>query len=591
MKTAEQILDLLDRRRDKRGTVLGQMERIKQAYNGDLVYPLPELDADEKQMVANLVQSGIDQTAMRIASTTPNLFYPPSRSGKAAADRARKKRDVNLGWWERNRYNLKSRRRARWLLGYATAPVYVGPGGDREPLWRLVNPLSCFPAPSLDPDDLVPPDCISVYTRSRAWLTRAYPEAMARLRKGAEIVYEVIEYVDSEETVWVVRGAKPDPNAAPHSDGSSAVETLVRTPNKANRPLVVVPGRITLDRPMGQYDGAIGMMHTKSMMMALAVIAQKRAIFPESWVYTQQGSPNIVQDSEPMSGQVGIIENGQITYVKPEASMFTTNMLDRLEYEMRQDSATPSQYGGNNPTNVRTGRAGAQLLEAVIDFPIQEAQEVLEASAEEENRIAIAVAKAYQHQPVSMYVKGRGEVTYLPRDTFDTDVHEVHYPLPGADARGMEIAVGQKIGMGTMSKQTAMEIDPSVRDVESELDRIRSEKVDDAFMASIQTLAQNPEGPWQPEDFARFTELVRSDRKEPYEAAQTVITEVKERQLAQAQAQAAEVEQMPGLAQPGQPGAPVPAIGEPEPALGNLSRALANLRLPQMRVPGEQAVA
>jgi hypothetical protein len=356
---------------------------------------------------------------------------------------------------------------------------------------------------------------------------------------------------------------------------------------------VIVPGRVTLDRPLGQYDGAIGLMHTKSMLMALAVIAQKRAIFPEEWVVsgTNSGQPEIIQEAEPMSGQVGIIQNGSVQFVRPETSVFTSQVLDRLEYEMRGDAFIPSQYSGYNPTNVRTGRAGAQLLEAVIDFPIQEAQEILAIAAEEENKAAIAVAKAYQSgKPVSMYVKGRGEITYIPRETFDSDVHEVHFPMPGADARGMEIAIGQKIGMGILSKRTAMELDPSIRDPESELDRITVEKVNDAWDAQIQTLASNPDGPWQPEDFARYTELIVSDKKERYEAAQIVIQEVKERQLAQQQAAVSEVEQMPGLAQPGAPGAPVPSIGPPPESMSNLSRALAQLRVPAMRLRGEQAV-
>src|SRR6185436_12301643 len=253
-------------------------------------------------------------------------------------------------------------------------------------------------------------------------------------------------------------------------------------------------------------------------------------------------------------------------------------------------------FGGSSTSNIRTGRRGGQVLEAAIDFPIQEAQEILAASKEEENKIAIAIARKYGSAPVSMYVKGRGEVTYDPKTDFESDVHEVRYAYAGADANALNIAVGQKIGIGTLSKETAMGFDAMIPDVESEMDRIRAERVSAAFDTSIETLAANPDAPWQPEDFARYTELVLTDKMENYKAAQTVSEEIKKRQLAQQQGNAAPEEMMPGLSQPGAPGAPMPTIGEPEPSLGNLTRRLAQLRLGQMqgaseRLPLTQGVA
>src|SRR6185436_15788563 len=179
---------------------------------------------------------------------------------------------------------------------------------------------------------------------------------------------------------------------------------------------------------------------------------------------------------------------------------------------------------------------------------------------------------------------------------FESDVHEVRYAYAGADANALNIAVGQKIGIGTLSKETAMGFDAMIPDVESEMDRITVERVKAAYLASIETLAQNPEGPWGPDQFQRFTELIVTDKAEPFAAAKIVIEEMKQAQLAQQQGQAQPEEMMPGITPPGQPGAPMPTIGEPEPSLGNLTRRLAQLRLGQMqgaseRLPSTQGVA
>src|SRR5689334_16076089 len=101
MLSAEAIYDLYRERRKARGPMIARMEEIRNAYNGDLAIPMAELSTYEKTAVPNLVAQGIDQTATRIASTAPNIYYPPMRVGiKKEEDAARKRRAANLGWWE-----------------------------------------------------------------------------------------------------------------------------------------------------------------------------------------------------------------------------------------------------------------------------------------------------------------------------------------------------------------------------------------------------------------------------------------------------------------------------------------------------------
>ena len=64
-------------RQANRSGSVNKMQAIRDNYNGDVIIPMPEMDKAEKPAVANLIKTGLDQTAMRIASTMPSLYYPP----------------------------------------------------------------------------------------------------------------------------------------------------------------------------------------------------------------------------------------------------------------------------------------------------------------------------------------------------------------------------------------------------------------------------------------------------------------------------------------------------------------------------------
>ena len=213
----ETIAAILAERQAKQGPIIESMRQLRDAYNGDLVIPLPELDRKEKSAVANLITTGLDQTAMRIASTMPSVYYPALEEGNNASEkRARTRKRATMAWWEANKMPLKMRRRARWLIGYASSPVIIRPdtkwGAAR---WDIRDPLNTFPSVGEDPDQITPSDCIFTYSRSRAWLQERYPEALANLKsvnpKPTDII-GIVEYTDAEVTVLMATSsAKQNP--------------------------------------------------------------------------------------------------------------------------------------------------------------------------------------------------------------------------------------------------------------------------------------------------------------------------------------------------------------------------------------------
>ena len=158
----ESIITMLIERKTAYGPVLNQMMKLRDAYNGDIIVPLPEMDRNERSSVANLISTGLDQTAMRIASTTPNVFFPPLKPGDRASEkRAAVRRRATLGWWDANKMGLKLRRRARFMIGYASSPVVLRPDPKRGiAKWEVRSPLTAYPALSEDIDCITPTDCI-----------------------------------------------------------------------------------------------------------------------------------------------------------------------------------------------------------------------------------------------------------------------------------------------------------------------------------------------------------------------------------------------------------------------------------------------
>ncbi len=135
MKSPEEIVGLLRERESNLEPSFARMRRVRAAYDGDIVVPLPELDDNEQVAVANLLAQGLDQTAMRIASVMPDVVMPPTKDDqKQAEKRASTRRRAVLGWWQHNRMDIKLSKRARHMLGYASSPVSLR--YDRRPACR-----------------------------------------------------------------------------------------------------------------------------------------------------------------------------------------------------------------------------------------------------------------------------------------------------------------------------------------------------------------------------------------------------------------------------------------------------------------------
>lgn len=595
--------------------------QIQQVAHGEMALPLAEVDEVERPAVANLILQGVDQTGLRIASVPAYTRFYPERPGQHASEqRARTRGAAMKSLHAANALPLQDRKRARWYVAYGTAPVVIRPL-DGHVVWEARDPLTCFPAPSADPDAMMSDNCVFSLQRPWWWLLENYPDQARQLRRPKSIgggeMLTLVEYVDGD--TWGMYVAAPgegtyrtfernhgeayagaETPGINHSGptmqtqkpdewaGSEAAATLIESPNRAGVCPVVNPQRICLGRVTGQFDQMVGIYEQQAKLMALELNAVTESVFPPVWAIQNQGEQlEIVTVADGKRGIVGEIKGGTLQPIQLNPGFQTYPTIQYLDGVQRSTGGIPKDFDGDTRTHI-SGRRGDQVIAGVIDFPIQEAQESFSRSRWHENNVAIAVGKGHYRTKQFGFGptwRGRGKTTWTFGDLFpdaDSTAHDVHIPYPGADMNGSLIRTGQKLGLALISKQTAREDDPEIDDPELEKDRIDAEALEDALRASIQQQAS--QGAIPPADVARISQLVRSDRMDLADAIVQVHAEAQARQAQQAPVGAPATQ--PGIAQPGA-GAQQSTVGPPA-DLTALTSRLDALRVGQMSTPQEQ---
>ncbi len=600
---AEEIISLYKQRLTFYGPLQQKMKTIQSIYNGTMIVPLPDMEENTMPSVPNLLAQGVDQMAGRITSVTPAVNFASMKPGVRVSDRrAMTASRTVTGWWQEDRLSMKMKQRGRHQIAYGMSPVVIRWDNKRKrPTWQVRHPLETLPSTDIMPGNLKPVDCVFAFRRSVAWLRRAGygPQILALtgnydMPSDASIM--LLEYINADETQLIAVGYKtPDPYAMTDIDltgNQMRGVTLERYSNNSNGECpVVIPMRITLDTAGGQFDNMIGMYYQQAKLMALETIAVEKGIFPDTYLVSRPGEMGRFLDGphDGRTGMVNIIAGGDIREIQSQPGYLTNPTIDRLERNQRVTAGIPAEFGGESGGNIRTGRRGDAVLSAVIDYPVAEAQETFAFSLQEEDRIAIELAKAWAGNDKRTIYVGTGNsarpVTYVPNDTFETSEHVVSYPASGADINSLIIGIGQRVGLGIMSKETAATLDPYIDNPEVERDSIIAEGLEQALMSGLQQQAAS--GAIPPLVVAKVMQLVKNDRMELAEALNKV-TEDALKEQKQEQAVTAPEEMTPDMAAAGAtvqamagPQSPIPGLGSGMASLGDM---LGQLRRPAMTV-------
>ena len=597
-------------RRQAQGPHIARMRLTKTMYDGEYIVPMPEIDANERPAVANLLLQGVEQLGMRLSSTLPDVNFPSLKPGDDAADEtARNQRRAEQGWEDMNSLTKKEGRRSRFLVAYGCGPSIIKPVGSganhlrKIPYWHMVDPLSVYPAPTSDPDDIEPADVIIHRHVTLGWLRANYPAEAAILYKGRparsgqhppDLKFDLLEYNDESETVLVVVGQPREPrDLLDFTTGAAGFALLERAENRAGVCLAVVPGRITISKLMGKFDQIIGMYQAQAKLLAYELIATRKTIFPELWAVSHPNAPSsarIVRLADGKKGTIGIIENGTIIPVNVQPGQMTGQAIDRLERNARVEGGIPSDWGGESATNIRTAKRGAQVTSSSVDPTLGELQTIVAEAREAEVARAIAVMKGwYGGTTTSFYIPRNGKPVsrdYRPNDLFKTDLCIAKFSMPGVDAASIPIEIGQRTGTGEMSMDTARRMDPMVEDPEHERDQVELEGLRLALLKGLEQQAAT--GALDPQEVALIAQLKRGGDGLEFEECVIKAHDIIQKQQAAAQGAAgglaAPPEQQPGLGQ-APPPAPPGQAGPPP-----LAQLLAGLRQPTQQSGAEQAM-
>jgi hypothetical protein len=603
--TVEEIISLYKQRLSFYGPLHQKMKLIQSIYNGTMEVPLPDMEDSTMPSVPNLLAAGVDQMAGRITSVVPSVNFASMKPGQRDSDRrAITASRTVTGWWQEDRLSMKMKQRGRHQIAYGMSPVVIRWNKkDERPTWQVRHPLETYPSTDIISGHLSPNDCIFAYRRSVGWLrSKGYGDRVFALTGDYDMPNDasvlLIEYVDTYQTHLIAAGYKtPDPYAISELEMVGTQMKGVTLENYANMSgdenPVVIPMRITLDTAGGQFDNMIGMYYQQAKLMALETIAVEKGIFPDTYLVSRPGEVGRFLDGphDGRTGMVNIIAGGDIREVQSQPGYLTNPTIDRLERNQRVTAGIPAEFGGESGSNIRTGRRGDAVLSAVIDYPVAEAQETFAYSLQEENEAAIELSKKWAGDATRTIYVGTGNsarpVTYTPNKTFQTNEHVVSYPASGADINSLIIGIGQRVGLGIMSKQTAATLDPYIDNPEVEHDSIIAEGLEQALMSGLQQQAASGQIP--PLTVAKVMKLVQSDKMELAEALNKVTEDALKEQQEKEESMQQE-EMTPDMASAGAtvnamagPQSPIPGTGA-MPGMSSLGDMLGALRRPAMTV-------
>ena len=552
MYTFEEIVGIVKIRQQNASPLLARMLEVKERYNGDYVIPLPSMENEPvlPPLTPALISENIDAVAQRAASVMPFIGCPAVDGSKERGVRSREYADIRrralASTWYQSKYKIKIRRAYRHLAGYATACLVVHPDFDKGmPRIDVRDPLGVYPEPKAY-EDVDPPANIGfIYGKSGDWIRSHYPQAMSENGgvippdgKNDQELWDIVEWLDDEQIVIGIMGPRYEHFNQVYGH-HGATQELSRVANRAGMPCVITPGRVTLDRIASSVSQVVGIVDLMSKMMALEIMAQEKAIFPDRYIIGRSGQVPMIVGGEWKDGREGqvnvLLDAEQIGELRSSPDPTTNIAIDRLERNARISTGTVPQIGGETYGALRTGRGIDALMGAALDPRIQEIQEIMEAHLPHLNECIFATYKGYfgskKFSMFTGYAGDFGQVEFTPNEHFEIFDNVVSHSIPGADIQGTTIQLGQLLGMKGISLRTFRTKHPYIEDAEAEGRRVDEEQLEEAVMAAIQQQALSGQ---LPVVYVSKIEKHRKKGLDIFQAIEKADEEIREEQAAAA---------------------------------------------------------
>jgi hypothetical protein len=553
-----------------------RMRDIAMRYEGDYVIPIPEVDTEPRlpPLTPALVGEAVDHMAMRAASVEPMLTFPaldPDKDrGTRSLEFASIRRKAVRATYYKNKWELSRRRAYRQLSAYYTCSMIVLPDFKAElPQIQVRDPLGTF-SEFVPEHELRTPEYVAFVTRhSGEHLRYCYPQA--RSENGGPITavstdyqWDVVEWIDRDQTRFGILGPVATDTRNSHVNDHWMARPWMPIspayPNRLGMCPAVVPGMVTLNKISSRIGNLLGNIDLQAKLMGLDILAQERAIFPDTYAIGRAGGQPHIIGGRWKDGREGdinlLVDVEQVGVVRTDPSQGTQRTIDQLERNFRASTGLVPQMSGESYGAMRTGRGMDSLMGAAVDGRVQELHTIMQAWMPHLNEAILRTYQAYWPDKKQVMFSGwagdNAVVEFMPSKHFEECYdNAVTYPIPGADVVQQTQILGSLLGTKAISLRSFRSMHPWIPDPEAERRIVSEEEFEDAL---AQAIVQQLQSGAVPLTVASLIKNFMRKGMDIFEAVDAADKEMQRRQATAAPAPAPESgmiappEAMPGMA-------------------------------------------
>lgn len=510
------IEDLVGAVREREAKWSGHLQRREiisdlAAGRWDRVFP-DDVSDEDLPMVANIFRTTIEDVGRLFAEQSGTERVDPAGERDVRKAEVRERAigaysNISRFWDNAEFYGQDMV--AVGFTAIKTWPDMSAPPERRFPIFERIDPRHILPEVSYRPSR--PTDNVIVsYWDSVERIEDSYPEqvhtlleriasekSQARMMSGFAGTYSNepespmpshLRVVDWYSCDRVVRSVLYDGNQdSSGTVGRSDGVVLVDIENPTDLCPVQIAYRPTwAQEPYGQLDDARGIVRAQNRYFRMLLDYFVDMVYGGklTWNVKNPG------DKGPGVRYYALGPDARMESITPDMpAPIAMAVLQQLDQEARSTSVAPRSREGDVQLNKASAafldRAQGQLKSVVASLQRSFAQ-----TKQRSNEVAMAMDVAWCDSTKEVTGRARGRrfrMTYKPsRDIGEDFSNVVTYGLrAGYDAATWNIIQLQKQGAGNISRESFLEEDPSIDDVENELNRLRAQALEDSLMAGL----------------------------------------------------------------------------------------------------------
>ena len=462
--------------RDQRN---GDVQMVRQGKISQ-VYPNFFPDGIDQNVVANF----IDIVARDLSEVMAPLPTVNCSAANQVNDRARKFADnrtrIASNYFIHSDLQVQMYNGADMYITYGFLPFIIELDEEAKlPRIRLENPVGAYP--EFDRYGR----CVAFakrYSMTLGELVAMFPEHANGLlgrdgyKQDLNGMIEMIRYYDKDQTVLYL----PSRNNM----------LLSHAANPMGKMNVIIARRPSPDGELrGQFDDVLGIQLLRNRFALLAMEAAEKSVqapivLPQDVQELQLGGDAVIRTANPAGVR-------RVELTLPQGA-FTEQTL--LNQELRVGARYPESRTGNIDASIVTGQ-GVQALLGAFDTQVKSAQAIFSAALRDVISLCFQVDEALFNVEKTIRGVDAGSpfvVTYTPSKDIKKDYSaDVRYGmLAGLNPAQGLIFMLQALGGGLISKDMAMRELPFGVNVTLEQEKIEIEKMRDALVGSLASMAQ-----------------------------------------------------------------------------------------------------